>query len=138
MDQFAVLKDRLLLDMHDDDTGLWWAIGIAEEIFDAKELEVKEPFLKAIYELLSEGLIVAGVPKLVNDERKIVFEDWGMEPKATVERIATEWKNLKRTVSLGDIVWFITSENGNKYIEDTNLHEKYAVMCLRYKGGSNI
>lgn len=132
MQQFTLLKDRLLLDMHDDETGLWWAIGIAEELFAPKsEKEVQPILLKVIHELLNEGLIMAGIPKLVDDERKLIFEDWGMEPKATIEKIETEWQNLKRNVSLGDIVWFTTTEKGDDYIEDNNIHEKYSAICLR-------
>lgn len=122
MDQFNLLKHRILIDMHDDDIGLWWVIGVVKEIYGQRSDEdVRIIISKIIFELLKDGLIRAGQPRLLEGKWESTFEEWGMDARQTIDRIEDEWKKLKHKVTLGDVVWFRTTEKGDQYLKDNKL-----------------
>ncbi|MEA5471832.1 hypothetical protein [Spirulina sp. 06S082] len=65
--------------------------------------------MSLIKKTLDNGLIQAGT---FSEERE--FQIWDLSTKKILARIEREWDNLGREPNPGEIVWFITTEKGDK------------------------
>jgi hypothetical protein len=59
------------------------------------------------------GLVQAGFP--TPDGRG--FEPWSLGPNAGIDRINSEWNALGREPKIGEVVWFNTTQKGEKEAE---------------------
>lgn len=97
-----------------DHVGLWFTLGEVEnELRISEPVEVRKRTLEILHDLLKAGLIQAGFP--TPDGRG--FDPWILSADETIKRINREWKELGREPSIADIVWFTTTENGDKEME---------------------
>ena len=49
MEQLDLLKKQLLIDAHDDDSGLWWVIGTVSNILELKHTkEIRQKTIQII------------------------------------------------------------------------------------------
>ena len=102
-----------LLSCYDDYTGLWVFIRTVEqEHKDIDELEAQNKTLELIEYMLNQNLIRAGM-----FDGKGGFEYWNLPNKEIIARIRSEWNALGRKPNIADIVWFDTTEKGNREAE---------------------
>ncbi len=109
MQDLEQIKREFLAECTDDYVGLWSLIRRIR--FGLKQLDpqkVREITIALITELLEEGLIKAGIPKMTG-----ALEEWRLSAERTVERIQDEWNKLGVEPNMGDIVWFTTTEAGD-------------------------
>jgi hypothetical protein len=108
---------QLLKLCSDDYVGLWFAMTPIEDTSKgADPMEVRSKTIRILYELLREGLIQAGFP--TTDGRD--FEPWSISVDEAIECINREWDALGREPSIGDIVWFATTEKGERELRRLN------------------
>jgi hypothetical protein len=109
MDALAVAKRDILIIAHEDAIGLWHVIDIVHDAFPgASHHDIQEVTLRIIRNLLDQGLVQAGFP----DGRR--FDAWKQSSAETVTRIKAEWDAIGREPRLGEIVWFNTTEKGDR------------------------
>jgi hypothetical protein len=118
------LRKEVLKECEEDHVGLWsliWQIRYAlnggkypsREDDRADPLEVRHLTLRLVQDLLETGLVQAGSP--TPDARG--FEPWSLGPSEVVGRINSEWDALGREPNIGEVVWFTTTEKGQKEVE---------------------
>ncbi len=105
------LKQLLLTEGREDHLGLWWVVGeVSDRLPSASGSEIRAETLAVIGELLEKGLLLAGFPK----ENGKDFEPWSGSSKEVIARIDAEWAALGREPNIGEIVWFATTEAGDR------------------------
>lgn len=113
MPKLTVLQQEILLACSADEVGLWEAVWHAKREFpNANPSEVKRETLSSLQALLSAGLIRAGLPRV--DSSTFVFEPWNLPVEQITQRIREEWDQLGHEPDLGDIVWFISTVEGDR------------------------
>ena len=113
MHSIKEVRDDFLSESHEDFVGLWSLIWrIKNEMGATDPKSVRAHSMEILRELLSEGLIKAGMP---NEEGELA--EWQENSEQIVKRIEGEWDQLGREPDIGDIVWFTTTEKGNTHIE---------------------
>ncbi len=107
------IERQVLSAASDDYTGLWLVIRFTREAYPELGSEmIRARVLSIILELLRSRLIEAG--DLSPDFR--TFIPWSMSPERTVSRIDTEWELMDDEPSIWDIVWFRTTEHGERVV----------------------
>ena len=92
----------------------WTAERVAERIERERAIDpnlVREKVLQVIRDLLEAGLIDAGFP---GDHGK--WASWNLSPAETMRRIDAEWDALGHPPNIGDIVWFISTIEGDRVL----------------------
>jgi hypothetical protein len=69
---------------------------------------------RVVKNLLESGLVVAGWPT----PDSCGFIPWSLTTNETLARIEAEWDALGRDPTIGGIVWFTTSEAGDRLFAD--------------------
>lgn len=72
---------------------------------------VREKVLHIVRDLLDAGLIDAGFPA---DHGR--WESWNLSPAETMSRIEAEWDALGHPPTIGDIVWFVSTIEGDRVL----------------------
>lgn len=109
--------NSVLIECSDDYVGLWSILrDIYEDNPQIEPLEARQKTLELIEKLMHEDLIQPGM-FAENSHNIDKFELWNLSPKETILLIETEWLALEREPTIGEIVWFITTEKGNKKLE---------------------
>ena len=138
------LHKKIIEECGDDDVGLWEVIDtITREIIsqqvgaaiytppggiwtqerqdqlvdlinaiDPKKLQ--QQTLDILHDLLDAGLIVAGMP----GDGQWIGTGWDLPPAAIIARIRTEWDALSYPPSVGDIVWFKSTAQGDRALHE--------------------
>jgi hypothetical protein len=102
------VKRSVLLESCEDYVGLGAIAWQFREIHkEQNPQEVYRKTMQVIKELLSEGLIQAGMFPVIGD-----FEIWNLQTTEILNRIKHEWEALAREPHVGEIVWFIATEKG--------------------------
>src|SRR3990172_2569934 len=115
MKEFSQLHKQILTLCAEDHIGLWFAMTPVENVFEqANSEEIRRRTLEILYDLLKLDLIQAGFPAV--DGRS--FKAWGLSLDETIQRINQEGEALGRNPTLGDIVWFTTTEKGDKVTKE--------------------
>lgn len=105
------LRRNLLLQAQEDHLGLWWvAEEVAKHLHDPTESSVRAITLSLVADLLRSGLWQAGYPAPNGSD----FEAWTVSPGEILARIEGEWRLLERQPTIGEIVWFTTTEAGDR------------------------
>ncbi|HZT78802.1 MAG TPA: hypothetical protein VFA26_01160 [Gemmataceae bacterium] len=112
------LKMEILQECKEDHVGLWAILfavrqGLAGERGQSAGVDPQEArriTLELIREFLQSGLIQAGFP--TPDGRG--FTPWRMAPDEVLTRVNAEWDALGREPNIGEIVWFTTTEKGDR------------------------
>lgn len=113
MSDLNQLKADLLVECKDDHVGLWTLIKCVRlDLGVTDPAEVRRVTLELVVEFLESGLVQAGFPTA--DGRG--FKRWDLSPEQVVARIEHEWDALGREPNIGDIVWFTTTEKGDKEV----------------------
>lgn len=97
-----------------DYVGLW---SILREIEgdnpNINSFEARRETLELIKELMHDELIQPGM--FAEDTN---FELWKLSPQDTISCIEVQWDILGRKPTIGEIVWFIITEKGERHIEE--------------------
>jgi hypothetical protein len=110
----SVIKN-ILIECSEDDVGLWSIIREVKSGFqDLDDETLRKVTLELLSELLEAELIQAGYPSL--EEKS--FNVCSLSPKELIVKIEKEWLKLGREPRLGDIVWFVTTDKGDKKAEE--------------------
>ena len=132
MRRITDLHKAILISCSDDYTGLWEIIRDVQRVFNNANAEtIREKTIATLHDLLSAGLIQPGFPKPPDGR---TFEPWVFylndEKTRKLDRVVTRsideaidlinkgWDVLGREPSLGDIVWFTVTEQGNQQLRD--------------------
>ena|SRR5712692_735747 len=118
------LKRDVLAECREDYVGLWsiiWRLRYAlnGETYPLREddradpSEIRRLTLQLVQELLESGLVQAGLPTPDGKE----FRPWPLTTREAITRINSEWNTLGREPNIGDLVWFTTTEKGDKELE---------------------
>lgn len=109
------LYRSILLSCADDYTGLWEVIRDVKGSYEHAALaNVRQITLMVVKSLLERGLIRAGFPKRDGSG----FEEWDLSLDQTMLRIEQEWNELGREPTIGDIVWFATTLEGDRVLTE--------------------
>jgi len=112
MKEVESIRRDFLREASDDYVGLWSLIRrIKFDLGYNDPATVRAVTLSILKELLAQGLIRAGIPHTTGD-----FEEWNLSPVKTLQRLEHEWDGLGREPNIGDIVWFTSTEKGEKHI----------------------
>ncbi len=108
------VRNSILIECHEDYVGLW---SILKSIrFNSQQKlnasESRRETMKLIEELLKEGLIEPGM--FANNGN---FEIWQLSTTDIIAKIEAEWDALGRDPTIADIVWFITTEKGDREVK---------------------
>lgn len=96
--------------------GLWTKeasdkLAELERTVDSHRLQQRT--LEILRDLLETRLIDAGSPTADGG-----WKSWDLSPAATIERIRVEWDKLGNLPNIGDIVWFISTIEGDRTLGD--------------------
>ncbi len=106
MPDLTRLKQDILRECMDDDVGLWtilWQLREEHEVADSAER--RRLTLDLVRDLLTSEAVQAGFPS--SDGSR--FEPWRGSVDEIMGRIETEWDELGREPTIGDIMWFKTT-----------------------------
>ena len=114
--EYTGVQRRTLVMCAEDHVGLWLLI---REIKDSakKRIDpatVQRRTLNVLRPLLEEGLVQAGHP--APDGRR--FVPWPLPAAEVIGRTKREWDALGREPNIGDIVWFTTTEKGDRAVRE--------------------
>lgn len=96
------VEQLILQECQVDDVGLWEIVDIVETAMPG--YDVMATTMNVLRRLLSAGSIRAGAP--TQDGK--AFIPWDGDTDAILSRIEFEWRRLRRSPSIGEIVWFVT------------------------------
>ena len=107
-------RQLLIVECSQDYVGLW---SIIHDVYtdlgeNIEALEVQKQTIKLIQELLNEGFLKAGM-----FDENARFEFWDLSIQETITRIKLEWDALGRKPNIGEIVWFVATNKGNREAE---------------------
>jgi hypothetical protein len=80
---------------------------------DPKKLQ--QQTLDILHDLLDAGLIVAG---MLGEEGEWIGTGWELPPAVIITRIRTEWEALGHQPTIGDIVWFKSTAQGDRILHE--------------------
>jgi hypothetical protein len=105
-----MIKDSILIECCEDYVGLWAIAWEFREIQKEKDAsEIRRKTMQVVEELLNADLIQAGTFSEDGD-----FEVWKLQTPDILKRIESEWDVLRREPNLGEIAWFIATDQGEK------------------------
>jgi len=76
--------------------------------------ELQRIALKAIKTLLESSLIRAGFPRRGGSG----FDAWDLPTDQIVERIKQDWNKLGQEPTIGDVVWFVSTTEGDRALAE--------------------
>lgn len=130
MSQLTPLERDILQACSEDDVGLWEAIWLAKHEFpQASPDEIKQVVLSALRVLLTARLIDAGRSvardnSYIRSDWRSVFGpgydivSWNLSAEQAIERIRREWDQLGGEPTIGDIVWFVSTTEGERVLAE--------------------
>ncbi len=130
MSQLTPLEQDILQACSEDDVGLWEAVWHAQQEFlKASADEIKEIVLSALHMLLTARLIDAGRSvardsSYIRSDWRSVFGpgydivSWNLSAEQAIERIRREWDQLGGEPTIGDIVWFVSTTEGERVLAE--------------------
>lgn len=105
-----MIEDRVLLESCEDYVGLWSIIWCLREIEkESDPTKIRLQAIKIIGELLEAGLVQCGTFSENGN-----FEIWQLDASTIISRIEKEWDALGREPNMGEIVWFVATQKGQK------------------------
>ena len=117
MSQLTTLERDILQACSEDDVGLWEAVRHGQRNFPhASPDEIKQVVLSALRVLLTARLIDAGLPVARGTSYDIV--SWNLPADQAIERIRQEWDELGGEPTIGDIVWFVSTTEGDRVLAE--------------------
>lgn len=117
MSQLTPLERDILQACSEDDVGLWEAVRHGQRNFPhASPDEIKQVVLSALRVLLTARLIDAGLPVARGTSYDIV--SWNLPADQAIERIRQEWDELGGEPTIGDIVWFVSTTEGERVLAE--------------------
>jgi len=117
MSQLTPLERNILQACSEDDVGLWEAVRRGQRKFPrASPDEIKRVVLSALRVLLTARLIDAGLPVARGTSYDIV--SWNLPADQAIERIRQEWDELGGEPTIGDIVWFVSTTEGDRVLAE--------------------
>ena len=117
MSQLTPLEREILQACSEDDVGLWEAVRHGQRNFPhASPDEIKQVVLSALRVLLTARLIDAGLPVARGTSYDIV--SWNLPADQAIERIRQEWDELGGEPTIGDIVWFVSTTEGERVLAE--------------------
>ena len=117
MSQLTPLEREILQACSEDDVGLWEAVRHGQRNFPhASPDEIKQVVLSALRVLLTARLIDAGLPVARGTSYDIV--SWNLPADQAIERIRQEWDELGGEPTIGDIVWFVSTTEGDRVLAE--------------------
>ncbi len=117
MSQLTPLERDILQACSEDDVGLWEAVRHGQRNFPhASPDEIKQVVLSALRVLLTARLIDAGLPVARGTSYDIV--SWNLPADQAIERIRQEWDELGGEPTIGDIVWFVSTTEGDRVLAE--------------------
>ncbi len=115
MSELGAIEREILLRCSDDYTGLWEAIrAVQRSDPKATSKEVQQVTLELIAGLLQKDLILAGCPRRDGSG----FDAWNLLNAQIVKRIEQEWNELGQEPTIGDVVWFVSTTEGDKVLAE--------------------
>jgi hypothetical protein len=107
-------RNSVLMECDEDYVGLWSILrDIYRDNLNIDSLKARRKTLDLIKELMQDKLIQPGM-----FTGNANFELWKLSPQETITRIEAEWDALGREPNIGEIVWFITTEKGEKVVKE--------------------
>lgn len=104
--------DDLIIEGTEDYVGLWEIIHEFRTKHPEKnQKHIKKMTLEAVREILETGFMQIG---MFDNGKNLEYKIWDLDINDTIHRIETEWNELGRMPSIGEIAWLITSEKGEK------------------------
>lgn len=117
MSQLTPLEREILQACSEDDVGLWEAVWLAQDEFpEASADEIREIVLSALRMLLAARLIDAG--RSVARGKSYDIVSWNLSAEKSIERICREWDQLGCKPKIGDIVWFVSTTEGERVLTE--------------------
>jgi hypothetical protein len=105
------LHENFLAYCSDDWTGPWQlARWIRLSDSDADDDKIQARTLEILRDLLEAGYIVAGDADFGSGK----FTQWNLSVDQIIDRIHREWDVLGRDPSIWDIVWFVSTTEGDR------------------------
>lgn len=105
------IEIRLMEECAEDWAGLWSFIwSVREEMGVSDPAERRKATMEIVSRLLAAGLIRAGD---IADEG---FRPSSESSEEVLERIEREWDSMDGEPTIGDIVWFDLTEEGEEYV----------------------
>jgi len=103
--ELVTLLDDILDKCEEDHVGLWSVLReVRQTIAHTAPAEIKGITLELLRFLLKRRLILAGFPAANGRD----FDAWNLSPDEAINRISSEWGQLGRDPSGGEIAWFTT------------------------------
>lgn len=130
MNQLTPLERNILQACSEDDVGLWEAVRHGQRKFPrASPDEIKQVVLSALRVLLTARLIDAGRSvardnSYIRSDWRSVFGpgydivSWNLSAEQAIERIRREWDQLGGEPTIGDIVWFVSTTEGERVLAE--------------------
>lgn len=114
------LKQNILSEGRFDQIGLWELVSDLRHHQGIQDLdEIKVICLRTIRELLEEGLCEAG--DFLGKKGPKIFESWSLPVAEALDWIQTEWSQLKKDPSLGDVVFLRLTPKGREHGKEFSL-----------------
>ncbi len=130
MSQLTPLEREILQACSEDDVGLWEAVRHGQRNFPhASPDEIKQVVISALRVLLTARLIDAGRSvardsSYIRSDWRSVFGpgydivSWNLQADQAIERIGQEWDALGGEPTIGDIVWFVSTTEGERVLAE--------------------
>ena len=130
MSQLTPLERDILQACSEDDVGLWEAVRHGQRNFPhASPDEIKQVVISALRVLLTARLIDAGRSvardsSYIRSDWRSVFGpgydivSWNLQADQAIERIGQEWDALGGEPTIGDIVWFVSTTEGERVLAE--------------------
>jgi hypothetical protein len=113
--ELTPLHKTILVTCSDGDVGLWaviWKINggpyARDEVLPD---ETRRNTIRILHDLLDEGLIFPGFPKMQKNG-KAVFEPMPGAPSEIIAYIEKDWDDLGGAPNIGDTIWFQVTPTG--------------------------
>ena len=115
MFELSALAREILIRCSDDYTGLWESIrAVQRSDPEATPKMTQQLTLEAIAGLLRRDLILAGFPKRGGSG----FDAWNLPTDQIIKRIEHEWNELGQEPTIGDVVWFVSTTEGDRLLAE--------------------
>lgn len=117
MNKTDILKRDFLGSILDDYVGLWELVCHADRAGIKNPQEMQRLILPFIFDMLSQGMIEAGVPFKGGD-----FKKSDGQPNELILKIKNDWDALGREPNPGEVIWFhlINKEKAKKEYDHLN------------------
>jgi hypothetical protein len=104
--------DDFIVEGTEDYVGLWEIIHEFRAKYpETNQKQIQKMTLEAVREILDTGFMQIG---MFDNGRDLEYKIWNLDIDDSIHRIETEWNELGRVPSIGEIAWLITSDKGEE------------------------